>query len=56
MIEVEGAALPGLIDAHLHLHWLALGHLEVELGGAGSRDPATRSVLVDPRGFEPLAS
>lgn len=47
MVELEGAALPGLIDSHLHLHWLAQGRLTVDLGGLESLD----AVLARVRGW-----
>jgi predicted amidohydrolase YtcJ len=37
VVEVSGRALPGLHDAHLHLEWLALRNLTVDLQDAGTR-------------------
>ena len=37
VIEIRGKVLPGLHDAHLHLEWLALRNLTVDLQGVTSR-------------------
>jgi len=40
VVELEGEALPGLGDAHLHLMWMSRQKLELELGGARSLEEA----------------
>lgn len=44
VVELDGEALPGLGDAHLHLGWMARQRLECELGGSRSRDEALARV------------
>ena len=40
VIEVSGRAMPGLCDAHIHLHWLALGRLNLDLTASTSLESA----------------
>jgi predicted amidohydrolase YtcJ len=44
IVEIEGEALPGLGDSHLHLGWMARQRLECELRGAVSRHDALRRI------------
>jgi len=44
VIEIEGQVLPGLHDAHLHLEWLALRHLTVDLQNVATRRQALARV------------
>jgi len=37
VVEIEGEVLPGFHDAHLHLEWLALRNLTVDLQDVRSR-------------------
>jgi predicted amidohydrolase YtcJ len=40
VVEIDGVALPGLHDAHLHLEWLALRNLTVDLQDVPTRRQA----------------
>jgi predicted amidohydrolase YtcJ len=44
VVEIEGSLLPGLHDAHLHLEWLALRNLTVDLQGVSTRRQALARV------------
>ena len=44
VIRLRGTALPGLIDAHVHLEGLADDHLALELGGTASLEEALQRV------------
>jgi predicted amidohydrolase YtcJ len=46
VIEIEGRVLPGLHDAHLHLEWLALRNLTVDLQDVPTRRQALARVRV----------
>jgi predicted amidohydrolase YtcJ len=53
VIELRGRALPGLADAHIHLHGLALERLQVRLGGSRSLEEALSRVTHHSRGLAP---
>jgi predicted amidohydrolase YtcJ len=55
VVRLRGRAWPGLIDAHIHLEGLAERHLNVELGGAGSRQDALDRVKRWAAGLPPGA-
>jgi predicted amidohydrolase YtcJ len=44
VVEIEGSTLPGLHDAHLHLEWLALRNLTVDLQDVPTRRQALARV------------
>jgi predicted amidohydrolase YtcJ len=44
VVRLRGRALPGFIDAHIHLEGLAYRNLEVELGGAAGLEEALARV------------
>ena len=44
VVRLNGNAMPGLIDSHLHLEWLANRKLSLDLGGATSGAEALRLV------------
>lgn len=44
VVRLSGRALPGLSDSHIHLEGLAYGHLDLDLGGAGSLEEVLKRV------------
>jgi predicted amidohydrolase YtcJ len=46
VIRLRGQALPGLIDSHIHLEWLAEKHLKVDLTGTASLEEVLKRVEV----------
>jgi predicted amidohydrolase YtcJ len=44
VVRLRGAALPGLIDSHIHLEGLANDHLTLEVGGTASLEDALQRV------------
>src|SRR4029077_10038031 len=43
-VRLSGRAFPALIDSHIHLEGLAYGHLDIDLGGAGSLEDVLKRV------------
>jgi predicted amidohydrolase YtcJ len=44
VVELRGEVLPGLTDSHLHLGWLALNRLGVDLAGCATRAEALERI------------
>lgn len=44
VVEVRGEVLPGLTDAHVHLGWLAMNRLGVDLTGCATREEAVERI------------